>query len=249
MNLILFEAQELGKALPKNDERVRHLLHVLRKKQGDTFEAGILGSGNGVGRIEAIGGDGSLAFSVEVQSAPLPRLPIHVGVGFPRPIQIRRLLRDLSSLGIESIAFFGTELGEKSYRDTKLFDDGGARAALVEGAAQSRDATLPEVRLLPSLSHWLLERPWLKGKDVPSPPPLLVAPDNVRPEGAMSALAKTQQSVVIAIGCERGWSDNERALLKASGFARLSLGSRALRTETACVVAATLAIEKIGALV
>jgi RsmE family RNA methyltransferase len=53
---------------------------------------------------------------------------------------------------------------------------------------------------------------------------------------------------VLAIGSERGWSERERDLFEAAGFLRLSLGSRALRTETACVAAAILALEKIGEL-
>jgi 16S rRNA U1498 N3-methylase RsmE len=37
-------------------------------------------------------------------------------------------------------------------------------------------------------------------------------------------------------------------MLEAAGFNRLSLGQRALRTETACVAAAVLGMEKIGEL-
>ena len=249
MNLILFEAHELGKSLPRRDERSVHLLKVLHKKAGDTFEAGLLdgGSGGGLGRgkIEKVGLDGSVSFSFEIEAPPVPRLPVRVGVGFPRPIQIRRLLRDLSSLGVEAVDLFGTELGEKSYRDTKLLDDGGARAALIEGAAQSRDTTIPMLGVFPGLADWLRERPWGKSSTTA---PLLVAADNVRPEGAMSRITPTMRPVVLAIGSERGWTDRERDLLEEAGFLRLSLGSRALRTETACVAATVLAIEKIGEL-
>jgi len=263
VNLILFEAHELGKALPRRDERSVHLLKVLHKKSGDTFEAGLLdtGSGGGLGRgkIEKVGIDGSVSFSFEKEIPPIPRLPVRVGVGFPRPIQIRRLLRDLSSLGVEAVELFGTELGEKSYRDTKLLDDGGARAALIEGAAQSRDTTIPALGVFPNLADWLRERPWEKnqeggsGATASSAPfsraaPLLVAADNVRPEGAMSRITPTRRPVALAIGSERGWTDYERELLEEAGFLRLSLGSRALRTETACIAAAILAIEKIGEL-
>jgi RsmE family RNA methyltransferase len=248
VNLILFEPHELGKALLRRDERCIHLLKVLHKKAGDTFEAGLLDTGSGSGKIEKVGIDGSLSFSFDVAAPPVPRLPVRVGVGFPRPIQVRRLLRDLSSLGVEAIDLFGTELGEKSYRDTKLLDDGGARAALIEGAAQSRDTTIPALGVFPGLADWLQERPW--GKSAPRSPaaPLLVAADNVRPEGAMSRITPTMPPVVLAIGSVRGWSDHERELLEEAGFLRLSLGSRALRTETACVAAAVLAIEKIGEL-
>jgi len=249
VNLILFEAHELGEvmpALPKRDERTIHLLKVLHKKAGDTFEAGLLDGGRGSGRIEKVGIDGSISFSFKIEAPPVPRLPVRVGVGFPRPIQIRRLLRDLSSLGVEAVDLFGTELGEKSYRDTKLLDDGGARAALIEGAAQSRDTTIPALSVFPGLEDWLRERPWEKSAPHRSAVPLLVAADNVRPEGTMSRIAPNMRPIVLAIGSERGWSDHERELLKAAGFLRLSLGSRALRTETACIAAAVLAIEKIG---
>ena len=250
MNLILFEAHELGKTLSRRDERTIHLLKVLHKKTGDTFEAGLLGGDRGIGTIGKIGIDGSLVFSLDLQSPPLPRLPVRLAVGFPRPIQIRRLLRDLSSLGVEAIDLFGTELGEKSYRDTKLLNDGGARTALIEGAAQSRDTTIPALKVFTSLENWLNDRPWEKNNETQKSRTvsLLIAADNVRPEGAMSRMAHTKRPVVIAIGSERGWSDSERELLEAAGFLRLSLGSRALRTETACVAAAILAIEKIGEL-
>jgi len=64
----------------------------------------------------------------------------------------------------------------------------------------------------------------------------------------MSRITPTKRPVVLAIGSERGWTDHEREFLKNAGFLRLSLGSRALRTETACIAAAVLAIEKIGEL-
>jgi RsmE family RNA methyltransferase len=263
VNLILFEAHELGKALPRRDERSVHLLKVLHKKAGDTFDAGLLDHGSGLGggglgrgKIVKVGIDGSINFSFELEAPPVPRLPVRVGVGFPRPIQIRRLLRDLSSLGVEAIDLFGTELGEKSYRDTKLLNDGGARAALIEGAAQSRDTTIPALSVFPCLADWLQARPWgitteessAASSKRSSAAPLLVAADNVRPEGAMSRITPTMRPVVLAIGSERGWSDRERDLLEEAGFLRLSLGSRALRTETACIAAAVLAIEKIGEL-
>ncbi|GHV94199.1 ribosomal RNA small subunit methyltransferase E [Spirochaetia bacterium] len=248
MNLILFEDHELGKNLSRRDERTIHLLKVLHKKAGDTFDAGILGGKRGSGRIEKINLDGSIFVSLEVHENSPPRLPIRAAVGFPRPIQIRRLLRDLSNLGIEAVDLMGTELGEKSYRDTKLLNDGGARAALIEGAVQSRDTTIPALAVFARLEDWLRERPWDRATLRPGSIPLLIAADNVRPEGTMSRLSPTKRPVVLAIGSERGWSERERDLLEEAGFLRLSLGSRALRTETACVAAVVLALEKIGEL-
>ena len=277
MNIILFDPTEIGKPLSRRDERTLHLLKVLHKKAGDTFDAGLLGGNRGTGRIDAVRLDGSLVYSLDLRDEPPPRYPVRIAVGFPRPIQIRRLLRDLSNLGLETVDLLGTELGEKSYRDTKLITDGGARSALIEGAVQARDTRIPFLSVYSCLEDWLAERPWDKPRDKPwdkplpqpltpqessqpsslwsvyaggglSRSPLLIALDNVRPEGSLALLSALGQSLVLAVGCERGWSDRERAILEDAGFLRLSMGERALRTETACVAAAVLALEKIGAL-
>jgi len=281
VNIILFDPAEIGKPLSRRDERTIHLLKVLHKKSGDSFDAGIIGGNLGTGRIEAVRLDGSLVYSLELREEPPPRFPVRIAVGFPRPIQIRRLLRDLSNLGLEAVDLIGTELGEKSYRDTKLLTDGGARAALIEGAVQARDTRLPDLSVYSSLEDWLAERPWdkplpsvsssliLPEAQAGSPSsqekkarprwsvyagsglsrsPLLIALDNVRPEGSLALLSALGQSLVLAVGSERGWSDKEREDLEGAGFLRLSMGERALRTETACVAAAVLALEKIGAM-
>jgi RsmE family RNA methyltransferase len=256
VNIILFEPHEPGQPLPLRDIRAIHLLKVLHKKPGDSFDAGILGGNLGTGKIESIQPDGTLAYSLDLPTEPSPRLPIRLAVGFPRPIQIRRLLRDLSNLGLFAVDLMGADLGEKSYRDTKLLTDGGARAALIEGAIQARDTGIPELSAYPSLDAWLEERPWEKipemapgaSSDVGALGALLIAPDNVRPVGAMANLPPHKRPTVLAIGPERGWSDRERDLLEGAGFVRLSMGKRALRTETACVAAAVLAMEKIGEL-
>ena len=279
VNIILFDPAEIGKPLPRRDDRTIHLLKVLHKKAGDSFEAGILGGNRGLGYIESVKLDGSLTFSLDLRNEPPARYPIRIAVGFPRPIQIRRLLRDLSNLGLEAIDLIGTELGEKSYRETKLITDGGARMALIEGAVQARDTRIPYLSAYDSLEDWLAEHPWERSWEKPFPMgssspnpnlplseksalsrwsaysgnnvfrnPILISLDNIRPEGSLALLSALGQPMVMAVGCERGWSDRERDRLEKAGFLRLSMGERAMRTETACVAAAVLALEKIGAL-
>jgi RsmE family RNA methyltransferase len=216
---------------------------VLRKKAGDIFEAGILGGLMGTGKIEKINLDGSIFVFFNVTQQPLPKLPIRVLAGLVRPIQVKRLLRDLSSMGVAAIDLVGTDLGEKSYHDTKLFGSGGSHKALIEGAVQSRDTIIPPLSVYKRLDTCLKDRPW--DTDFEKRSPLLLAMDNVRPEGSLLRLSPTSNPVVLAIGSERGWSDRERELLENAGFLRLSLGDRALRTETACVAATAVIMEKI----
>ena len=236
MNLILFEEYERGLPLPKRDPRAVHLRKVLHKTVGDCFDAGVLGGQRGAGRIECVNSDGSIEVSLDLREEPPPRLPIRLAVGFPRPIQVRRLLRDMANMGVEAIDLVGTELGEKSYRDTTLLTDGRAREALIEGAVQARDTLLPVLAVYPRLGAWLAARPWHSGAR-------LIAADNVRPAGILSRLVSEARAVVIAVGSERGWSEQERERLESAGFTRLSLGERALRTETACVAAIALAAQ------
>jgi RsmE family RNA methyltransferase len=247
VNIILFEAHETEKPLPARDARTIHLLKVLHKKQGDTFEAGVLNGKLGIGHIDQVALDGSIGFTLELHEHPLPRIPIRVAVGFPRPIQLRRLLRDLANLGIEAVDLISTALGEKSYRDTK-FLEGGDRTAFIEGAIQARDTCIPQLSRYASLKQWLSQSPWKQWTQSVQAFPLLLAADNVRAQGSMAQLSPIPGPVVLAIGSERGWADQERDLLEKAGFLRLSLGSRALRTETACVAAAILAMEKMGKL-
>jgi 16S rRNA (uracil1498-N3)-methyltransferase len=242
VNIILLEEHELGRNLSRRDERTIHLVKVLHKKAGDVFDAGIVGGMKGTGKIEKINFDGSIFITVNANEPPPPRLPLRVAVGFVRPIQIRRLLRDLSNIGVSAVDLVGTELGEKSYRDTKLLEDGGAHAALIEGAVQARDTCVPELIVYDSLDKWLRQSPWKNNNDRHTP--LLAAMDNVRPEGSIFNIG-SNRSAVLAVGPERGWSDRERELFEQAGFLRLSMGKRALRTETACASAAALVMGKI----
>ncbi len=253
----MFEQNEIGKPLSKRDERAVHLLKVLRKQVGDSFDAGVVGGNIGTGLIENIRLDG-IVFSLNLKEEPPPRLPVCLCVGFSRPRQIRRILRDAANFGVEAVDLVGTDLGEKSYRDTKLLTDGGAHSALIEGAVQARDARLPLMGIYETLDAWLAERPWEAERHEPSSTssrdrslraaPILVTADNVRPEGSFALLNPLGRPLVIAIGSERGWSDRERDAFEDAGFTRLSMGSRALRTETACAAAVVLAMEKLGEL-
>ena len=234
----------MGHNLLRRDERTIHLLKVLHKKCGDTFDAGILGGKRATGRIEKINFDGSIFITLDFSAAekPLSRLRMRVAAAFVRPIQMRRILRELSNIGVSDIDIIGTDLSEKSYRDTKLLTDGGSIDALIEGAIQARDTTIPNLKIYETVDEWLSERPWEPrgAEPVFLRTPLLIAMDNVRAEGSLFHLSPSSRPAVLAIGPERGWSDRERDLFEKAHFLRLSMGERALRTETACVAAAML---------
>ncbi|GMO36153.1 MAG: 16S rRNA (uracil(1498)-N(3))-methyltransferase [Termitinemataceae bacterium] len=236
MNIILFNSEEIDKPLACRDPRAVHILKVLHKKSGDSFDAGVIGGKTGTAKIKSISKNDDISFSLNLTTESRERLSVYIGVGFVRPIQLRRLLRDLCSMGVAGIDLFGTELGDKNYTRTNLFKDGGAQQALIEGAVQGRDTILPELSVYHSLHEWLNI---CTEKHAAS---LKIVCDNVDTQNVFQKSNKNAcKKIVLAIGSERGWSEHERGLFADAGFLPKSLGCRALRTETACIAACALA--------
>ena len=156
-------------------------------------------------------------------------------IGFPRPIQLKRLLRDIAALGVCEVHLTGTELGEKSYMQSTLVEKGNAYKMLLDGTVQAGSTYVPELFLHKSLSECLA---FLSDDDV------RLALDNKNPsmrlQEALQKKTATERKVIAAIGSERGWTDRERKLLEDKGFIRCGMGERIMRTETAATVAGSI---------
>ncbi|WP_455383590.1 16S rRNA (uracil(1498)-N(3))-methyltransferase [Salinispira pacifica] len=242
MNLVLFEAEELERPLPSSDPRAKHVTRVLRMGPGDTFRAGVVGGKLGSATIIDSHREG-LLLRFELMQEPSPLFPVTLLIGHPRPIVIRRLLKDLSSMGIERIVFAATDLGERSYQETRLWDDEGWRASLVEGASQARSTLLPEVLRYAGV-RTAIEA--LCSEERPQANRVLLDVGSELPSA--DRVTYRLPSTIAAVGSERGWSDRERALFRSAGFIAVGAGSRTLRTETACIVGATLLLSGMGLL-
>lgn len=255
MNIVLFSQDELSKPLPPRDERTVHIRKVLHKSVGDSFEAGIIDGQAGQAVITADTEEG-ISFRFTPQSDGKPLFPVTLIVGFPRPIQLKRLFRDVAGLGVQSVWLCGTELGEKSYMDSNIVEKGAARAALIDGTAQAKSTHVPELRLFPSVKACLAALADESGAAFKSTGSgdIRVMLDNVKPDGSLFSCMQTKLAeaksphVYASIGSERGWTDNERDQFKAAGFASCSMGSRVLRTETAATVAATIILQSMEVL-
>lgn len=240
MNICLFSTDEITQPLDVRDERARHILKTLHKGEGDSFVAGIIDGDEGTAVIKKIE-DGRLYFDFTAEGAPPPLSPLVMIIGFPRPIQLRRILRDMASLGVCETRLTATDLGEKSYLESALADTNKMRAFLTDGAAQARSTLIPKVSIHGSLDE-CIESAKLDGT--------LLALDNTEPEGSLVSVlsAGKIKDAVCAVGSERGWTARERDLLKHHGFALLGMGRRVLRTETACTAGAALILSAMGAL-
>jgi 16S rRNA (uracil1498-N3)-methyltransferase len=235
VNLILFEPAETARPLARRDPRAAHVLDVLRRKEGETFDAGLIDGPRGKGKLLAIGPD-ALTLEFTWGALPDPLDSIAVIVGLPRPQTARKILQEASSLGVAQLHFVATDKGEPSYAQSTLWTSAEWRRHLVAGAEQAFDTRLPEV------THGAPLETVLAALELGG---ARVALDNYESPQAFSALALTPP-VTLALGSERGWSARERDLLRAHAFAFAHLGARVLRTETAAVAALALIKAKLG---
>lgn len=240
MNICLFTCEEIKNPLSIKDERAKHIVKVLHKKAGDSFDAGIIGGQAGLAHITEIS-DSAISFTFEPKSAGKRLYPLTLIIGFPRPIQLRRLLRDVAGLGVERVILCGTDLTEKSYLDSNVVSDGSAYQMLLDGTAQAASTHVPRLEVEKSLDSLLKKNPnWEMSSKI--------ALDNRRPSSSLHDFLAREgsHSVIAAIGSERGWTDRERDLLEEGGFSLCSMGSRVLRTETAATVASSIILDSMG---
>lgn len=248
MNMLLLTEKELKTGVPLEDRRVRHILQVLKKESGDSLLAGLVDQARGSASIRTVDAT-HMYFDFEPDDSAQVLPPLTLLLGFPRPIQANRILKDLTSLGVGRIILSGTELGEKSYIESNFFKNDEYKQALLEGAEQSAQPLLPRV-----------EKSWTLHRALELLPPqaasgrrwALDPRRGASPFGSVELAGSTAPDsadpLVLAVGSERGWTVNELDQLAAAGFGFASLGKRILKSETACLAAVSLALAKLGLL-
>lgn len=146
MNICLFKQEELNRPLSIKDERGEHIIKILHKKEGDTFSAGVINGMAGTATIKKIE-NGEITFDFAPDSEGKNLYPLKMIIGFPRPIQLKRLLRDIAALGVQEVHLTGTELGEKSYMQSNLVEHGTAYQMLLDGTVQAASTHVPDLFL------------------------------------------------------------------------------------------------------
>ncbi len=237
MNLILFEPAELEPPLPRSDRRARHILDVLRRQPGDTFDVGLVNGPRGRATLVSVGAD-ALWLSFAWGTPPPAPDPITLVVGLPRPQTARDILRDATTLGVSALHFVRTEKSEPSYAQSTLWSSGEWRRHLLTGAEQAFDTRVPAVTTGQKLADTLAMLP----TDT-----VRLALDNYEASGPLGGVALAPgRHHILALGAERGWSAADRDALRQHGFALVHLGSRVLRSETATIAALAILRSRLG---
>lgn len=239
MNLILFQPQETARPLPRTDPRAQHLISVLQRQPGDTFDAGLVNGPRGKGTLVAMTAE-SLQLSFAWSEAPPPPDPLTLIIGLPRPQTARKILREATALGVAALHFVRTEKGDSAYADSTLWHSGEWERHLLAGAEQAFCTRIPAVTHGRTLAEVIAALPADAAR---------IALDNYEASATFSTCAApVTAAVVVALGPERGWSAGDRTQLRGGGFAFAHLGPRVLRVETAAVAALALLKVQRGAM-
>ena len=235
MNIILFEESEFKKPFSKYDPRMKHVLKILKCGVGDEFDMGIINGRVGKAHIKRKFDD-KIELKYSLGNEIPEMFPVTLVVGHPRPRSLRRILREATCLGVSEICFVGTEKGEKSYRDTKVWKNDNFRQLLIDGAQQGFSTRIPNIKRYLSLDDYLEEIPKYTTR---------ICLDNYETDICLRDCASNRNDYILAIGSERGWSQKERQLFREHNFLIARLGERILRTDTACISALSILFSKL----
>ena len=256
MNRILFEQDEIrdGRAT-FSDVRAEHVLNVLHGEVGQTLKTGVVDGLIGTSVIERIEVGSVTVRCVHETPALAPWIDLVLAP--PRPRVMKRLLPQLASLGVRRIVLVGAEKVEKAFWGAQLLKEEIYRPLLIDGLQQSGTTAVPTIETFKSFKHFVERKldAHFEGQPTrivahPEKAPLgeatlLSLPERARdrqkrqecrfPEGTKRQECRFPEAPVLAVGPEGGWTNEEVERLEAKDFARMSLGPRILRTDTALI--------------
>ena len=234
MNRILFEKYEITDGVAEfSGERAAHIVEVLHSEVGDTVKTGELDGKIGTGvvkKIESVESKDGKSYVIRLELS-------HTGESLqpwadlilapPRPRVFKRLLPQLAAMGVGDIVLVGAKKVEKAFWGATVLKEEYYRPLLVDGLMQSGTTIVPRLELRRNFVRFIREE---LDSLYPDSTRIVAHPYNAEPIGE-----PPQGRLLIAIGPEGGWTDEEVELLKSKGFQCRSLGGRILRTDTATI--------------
>lgn len=229
MNRILLEAHEIADGLATfGGVRAEHVLNVLHGEVGQVLKTGEVNGLVGTSEIVAIDGGRITVRTAHAAESLKPWADLVLAP--PRPRVMKRLLPQLAALGVGRIVLVGAKKVEKDFWGATLLKEENYRPLLIDGLMQAGASILPTLSTVRNFRRWAmdeLDAAFPTANRVVAHP---YARSANRPEAPMP-----QGRLLLAVGPEGGWTDDEVELLESRGFRRLSLGPRILRTDTALV--------------
>jgi RsmE family RNA methyltransferase len=225
MNQIVIEQSEYSSDTRTvclgSGERLTHLNTVIKAHPGDELKLCVLNQFCAMGILKSLSSEEAI---IEIkEKLEFPDHSIHLLIGMSRPPTIKKVLEHATCMGIKAFHFIGTSLSERSYMQSKITNPEQYEKYLKLGLAQSaRYYKMPQVFFHKNIYA----------------APYSQLPDSrfVLERDTDSTFLKYQPltyPLCMAIGPERGFSDEEINYLEEKSFQAVRISNTTLRVEHA----------------
>jgi 16S rRNA (uracil1498-N3)-methyltransferase len=212
-------------------DTAHHLGHVLRAQSGQLYELSD-GSAAWLARIESVARNRVEFALLDQLPAPQSAPEITLLLAVIKFDAFEWAIEKATELGVHKIVPLAAARSEKGLLAAAAKRSQRWQKILLESSQQSRRLRIPQLDDLakPSQSFAAQSADFRLMLSERSDAPTI---RNTLP----IAIPAQSRSAALAIGAEGGWTDDELAAARASGFQEASLGQLILRTETAVISA------------
>jgi 16S rRNA (uracil1498-N3)-methyltransferase len=229
---------ESGGGVMLPDSEAQHAIRVMRVQVGDELE---LFDGKGHqcrATVTETGRNRCQCHADPVESVNRePTISVDLGIALPKPDRSRELIERLTELGVRCVTPLITTRTQRPPSDSLLEK---LTRSVVEACKQCGRNHLMEIRS-PALANEFFATADYGTKLIAHPSSDAVSLGSVVTE----AWDSQDNSFVVAVGPEGGWTEEEIQSARGHGFTPVGLGRRIYRIETAAVViAAVLLIQE-----
>ncbi len=227
MNTLLFKDENSLAFIPNDSPKGRHLQEFIKPQDGDEIFAGLVNKS--LFKIKIFKTEGG--FKTDSKRTPLPNPPIlnlNLFLPFTRPQIAKRIFFEAACFGVKKICLYPANKGEAAYAQSSLIKNKEFEEDLIKGAEQACSSNIPEVEVFENLDSAIQNL---------SPKSLKIAPDLYEATQKFPLSFEKNQEIDLVFGGERGFSANDRNILRAKNFTLVSMGQRVLRTDSAIIFA------------
>ena len=251
--------------LLEKDPRTKHIFGHLRKVDGDSVTIGVISGRKGTATVRANDDDGKrLDFDVGSsplidsfcdggcdETSDQRRCEIVLVLSLPFPKRLKTLWPQITSMGVTRICIIRGGLSDPDYCNSRAITPEVYRPLVEEGMSQgchTREVSV-DVEVREVVSRTILEKLGLTktarnpskttdvaifldcGDEALEPQPCR----QVIMEKLSQGNSGKKNRVILAVGSERGWTDDEARLFHEAGYESASLGRSILRVDTATI--------------
>ncbi len=219
---------QVGESVSLNADTAHYLVNVLRLKEGNAIVLFNGNAGDIQGTIAAISKK-EIIVDLNKQVVEPLQLPlfIHLGIGLSKGDRMDFAIQKSVELGVSEISPLYTEFGEVKLKESKRLENKLRhwQRIAVSACEQCGSHSPPEIHVPSSFNAFVESQS--------------VATKLILDASGEKNLTKVEvaSSVVMLVGPEGGFSNNELDAAKNHEYETVNLGQRILRTETAPVAA------------